>query len=133
MKFLYGPTSLVEPSKSENIPKGSMFEELQLKRNEGEYLQLINEVFPTNPFEFMHERVIFGTFCNADPSLARDVWFSSRNMPITHLSNSSETSFGFIMPLELSTLPRFLLLPPTLLISAISPVQLHTPNRKKDY
>lgn len=96
----------------------------------GEYLQLINEVFPVNPFEFMHERAIFGTFGGADSSLSKDVCFNSRNMPIRHLSNSSEISFGFTMQIlvvVLSTLPLFVPLPLSLLdMSAISPVQKHT-------
>lgn len=52
MKFLYGPTSLIGPSKSGNIPYGSIFDVLS---NENSGALQLNEVLDMKPFELMQE------------------------------------------------------------------------------
>lgn len=55
-KFLYGPTSLMRPSKSGNIPYGSIFDVLS-NENSGalQVLDETNEVLDMKPFELMQE------------------------------------------------------------------------------
>lgn len=58
----------------------------------------LNGVF--EPFEFMQDRLSFGTM--ADPSPSCGAWFRSRNMPIRHLIISSDSSFGFSLQISLN-------------------------------
>lgn len=92
-KFLYGPTSLIRPSKSGNIPYGSIFDVLS---NENSGALQLNEVLDMKPFELMQE--IWCLEAIADPLLPGDAWFSLKNMPIKQFISSSESSFGFSIP-----------------------------------
>ena len=68
----------------------------------------LNKVF--GPFEFMQDRLSFGTIANSSLSCG-GAWFSNRNILIRPLTSSSESSFGFSLHNSLQIWCSFCIFP----------------------